>query len=343
MTIKAVSFEKSLARELEAKTNVIVSPYSIAQTLSLLALGSEGKTKEEICFIANQPYQIQALSDLKCSTALWIDERLSLNPEYIADVKTRSNTEIGAIDISDCEAARKKINSYVAEKTGQKIQNLLHFNEINPRTRLVLTNTIYFQGNWRYPFNPTETEEEFFYGEKTTKKTAMMHLHKQLPYYETKECQLLTLPFFNDEIELLLLLPKNEDQALLEVDFLPLLDRREVCDIALTLPRFQLEMRLSLKEILQKMGMRLPFTEQADFSKISQTPLFISNIITQATLTLDEKGVIASAATGGIMGITSIFLPKEDPIAFVANHPFFFFLIDKQTHALLFMGKVGEL
>jgi len=109
----------------------------------------------------------------------------------------------------------------------------------------------------------------------------------------------------------------------------------------IALPRFKLEYATKLKPILQAMGMRLPFEESADFSRMSSSRLYVDEVKQMSFIEVNEEGTEAAAVTLGTMKTTAILQPTK-PFEMIVDRPFLFLIEDNLTHSLLFMGVIVE-
>jgi serpin B len=214
-------------------------------------------------------------------------------------------------------------------------------------TRLVLTNAIYFKGKWATPFKPEQTQEAPFTllsGEKVN--VPMMHQTAHFGYMETDTIQVLELPYVNNDLSMVILLPKKPD-GVNELEkgltsetitgWLAGLRKREV---QVYVPRFKLTSEFSLAETLSAMGMPDAFSTKADFSGITgNRDLFISAVVHKAYVEVNEEGTEAAAATGVAMKLTAVAPP---PPVFRADHPFVFLIRDNQTGSILFLGRTAN-
>lgn len=245
------------------------------------------------------------------------------------------------------EKARNEINKWVEDRTNQKIKELIQKGDLTSLTRLVLVNAIYFKGKWKYTFNKKETKEiPFFVDEKRTSKVPMMHQVNDFNYYEDKDLQAIELPYSGDELSMIVILPKERTLSKLEKNLnYTLLDKISTNmakeKIEVYFPKFKIEKRYILNEPLIKLGMSDAFDDMlADFSGMTGSrDLYISKVIHQSFIEVNEEGTEAAAATAVIMSGKSISL---GPKIFKADHPFLFFIIHKPTNTILFMGRFIE-
>ena len=211
---------------------------------------------------------------------------------------------------------------------------------------MVLTNAIYFNGKWRWPFDENLTAPSIFHvSSQESVRTEFMHLNKTLAYYEDEEIQALRLPYRGERLSMTILLPKSVDgwQMISRVLDPERLDRVESqftdTDVAVSLPKFTFELKLNLKKELSSMGMNLAFERGADFSGMTgEKNLFIDEVIHMAFIEVSESGTEAAAATSAIIGLKSAL--RENPVIFNADHPFLYMIRDHQTGCIIFMGRL---
>jgi serpin B len=219
---------------------------------------------------------------------------------------------------------------------------------IQKSTDLVLTNAIYFKGDWKDSFNKSETRgEDFHPADGEPVKHDFMHRKGPYPYAEDDNVQALRLPYKGGELAMTVLLPKPGKKLELTPAALSLLERQlNHEEVIVSLPKFRLEHEERLEHLLPKMGMKLAFTPQADFSGMRELKpddkLYISVVIHKAFVDVDETGTEAAAATGvGMVFASAVMAPRPVKI-FKADHPFLFLIEHLPTKTMLFLGKVSQ-
>ena len=312
--------------------NLFISPYSISSALAMTYAGARGNTAAQMADALHYdlaPEQLHesfsALSRLfnsggktyrlSVANALWSQMGLSFLPEYISMAEKHYDAGLKEVDfVYRTEEARSAINRWVEDKTEGKIIDLIGPGVLDPLTRLVLTNAIYFKGQWEQQFRPEQTEEAAFY--LSSGKQAIvpfMHQIGTFKYAETGSTQVLELPYSGNELAMTILLPKP-DSSLAE---------------------------LSLSGYLQQLGMIDAFDDNiADFSGISDTFLYITHVLHKAFIEVNEEGTEAAAATAVVVGTKSIRL--DLPKVFMADRPFVFLIRDVRTGSILFMGRMAD-
>ena len=342
--------------------NLFFSPYSISSALAITYEGARGTTADEIGAVLHLPTNdtlrregFAALNaalnrgsgnyTLRTANALWAEETYSFLPDYI-DVAARwYGANVTNLDfIENPEGSRETINRWVEERTEDRIRDLLPPNSIDPLTRLVITNAIYFKGTWAKQFDANETrEEEFRVGPNEMVLAPMMHGDAAYPYAETETLQVLEMPYAHESgngLAMLVLLPKEDSLTAAEeaLDAERLAGLRESLiaqNVRISFPKFTLDVGYSLPPVLAAMGMPTAFADDAaDLSGMDGTKdLLITGVFHKAFVDVNEEGTEAAAATGviGGRGITPVFR---------ADHPFVFLITEKDSGAILFMGRV---
>ncbi len=356
------------ARLREEPGNLFLSPYSISTALAMTYAGARGRTAEQMAetlhFTAPNEDLHRAMGalidvlnkageegpyELAVANALWAQSGYEFRDEYTDLVTESYRAGLKNVDFQQAaEQAAQAINAWVAEQTNNRIQDLIQEGAIDPLTRLVLTNAIYFKGDWAHQFDEDATEDKPFTladGEKVD--VPMMYQKEDFRYAENDDCQIIELPYEGDDLSMLVLLPR-------EVGDLPALEAKlspeslenwtrgmRSREVQLYLPRFTMTSEFSLSGTLAAMGMSDAFApRQADFSGMDGTrELFIQSVVHKAFVDVNEEGTEAAAATGVVVGITSVGPP---PVTFRADHPFLFLIRDNETDSILFIGRVAN-
>ena len=241
------------------------------------------------------------------------------------------------------------INAWVNEHTAGRIPDLLTYGEVTPRTRLVLANAVFFKAAWQHPFDPARTGPgSFTLADETQVTVPFMRGSARAPYLRGDDFQAVLLPYAGDAVDLLVVMPDlgrfdavarrqdlgatlvfDPDTAALRADEL-------VKDVTVAMPKFTLENDIDLVDVLREAGLELPFAE-ADFSGItgSDNDLYISAALQKAMIVVDENGTEAAAATAAVLSIRSL-----QRVDLTLDRPFLFAVRDRETQAILFLGRV---
>jgi serpin B len=301
---------------------------------------------------------------LNIANSSWGQAGYEFLSPYLDTLATNYAAGMHRIDFASApDSSRKTINQWVYDKTEEKIQDLLPEGSITDQTLLVLVNAIYFNAAWDNQFD-TAQDGLFYPLDGSEVNTPIMHQSETLSYVEGAGYKALELPYdadglecgemdmatgvmgqCDDEMSMVILLPDADNFEAFEnsLDYatvntiLTNLDNSGVQQVDVAMPKFNIEgASVDLTGALRAMGMADAFSlESADFSNISEGPLFIGGVIHKAYISVDEEGTEAAAATGVVMPGSSA--PTAE---FIANHPFVFFIRDNDTGTILFIGRV---
>lgn len=356
-----------------AKGNLFFSPYNITATMVMAYAGSHGTTQAELQgamhYLSNNEnlYAVFEWLNKHFSTAwfqgpnesrvllgnsVWLQRDLKILPSYLDILNTYFKSSLKQVDfMRNPEAARLNMNLWVKEKTQGRITELVQAGDVDSMTRLVLISSIFMKAVWQNAFEPSLTvPEPFFLNNVDTISTPMMTRTAQFPFYETPSYQVLELPYrssFKNEpqFSMLIVLPRNQDfssfeSILSQEAFDRILSGLSPRQVIATIPKFTFSSGFDLKGAMQQLGMEVAFSPLADFSGITGTrDLAIGGVLHKAFVAVDEKGTEAVAATAVTIGVKS-YIPPEESIVFKANHPFVFFIVDRSTDSILFMGRL---
>ncbi|NYZ78916.1 serpin family protein [Candidatus Micrarchaeota archaeon] len=358
--------------------NIFFSPYSISTALAMTYEGARGATADEMQSVLHFPTDNNTRRsgfaeiyseinkknksyNLSTANALWAQKDFQFLGEYFSIVKTYYGGNVTNLDFAgDTENSRLTINKWVEDQTNDKIKNLIPQGVLTPLTRLVITNAVYFKARWRIPFLNKTHDEDFRISPSNTVKVKMMSLYGdgvqtssgdyvplRFNYTETEDAQIIELPYDGNETSMLILLPKGDDLTTLEQlltagklnEWRAMLKETKLDGVYL--PKFKFETKYFLPETLKRMGMKTAFDpNEADFSGMDGTKnLYISQVIHQAFIDVNETGTEAAAATAVVM---TLGMAPGEPIIFRADHPFIFILQQKTTGNILFLGRISN-
>jgi serine protease inhibitor len=348
------------------KTNYFLSPAGLAFALSMALNGAEGETSRQIMDtlqVGNIPLpQLneanKALLDhllhleshldpkikLEIADALWVDEKASIKPDFIAVNQRDYDAEVGSGNFQD-PATVKKINAWVRARTHEKIPTILA-PPLDPMLRLILLNAIYFKGDWSAPFDTNLTRDlQFTLGNGQSIQHPRMRRAGRYGYCEDDRFQAVELPYAGEGISMSVFLPKGGlDEFLRQftvADFEAAILRMDSSKGTVELPRFKLENDYDLTGVLPAMGMPLAFTKKANFGAMSDEPLHIGFVKQKTYVAVNEQGTEAAAVTA--IGARSAAIMREPPpFRFVVDRPFFMAIRERQTGLILFLGAISD-
>lgn len=364
------AFTLNLYRQLVAKEegNIFFSPYSISLALAMAYGGARGETATEMARVLGftlPPERLHpALAELSrhlekvgneegqtlsVANAAWLNTSLKVQPEYLKLIGDYYSNEMRQLDFCQGPRAQKTINDWVAQKTRDHIKDLIPDGVLNCDTMLVLTNAVYFLGEWADKFDQKQTKPGPFWPTPDKKMEApFMHRTGDYSYNETEGWQVLELPYREKRLSMLVLLPKTkgvlaqEEKGLNPEKLAKLVQGLSPQKVAVTFPRFEVKSSYGLNSCLKSLGMSTAFGPQADFKGITtQHKLWIDLVIHKAWVKVEEKGTEAAAATGVVMTMASAPMPKP-LVAFKADHPFLFLIRDRETGFILFWGRLSN-
>ncbi len=352
------------ARHAADPGNVFFSPFSITTALEMTYEGARDITAEEMRSVlhldaddssrrdmlksvisrmksADKPYE------LSTANAIWVQKDYQILDDYLVLIRDVYDGEARNVDFSsDSQGARMTINSWVEERTRQRIRDFIPQSGISSRTRMVLTNAVYFKGKWEVPFDKPQTRPDDFRlasGEKV--KALMMRALRPALFMEDAEVKMVELPYRGGDLVMRVILPKADIgiNAAKLAGWVAQLRTWPLVDLAL--PKFTFEAFYSMNDDLVALGMADAFSEErADFSGMTgKKDLYIGNVFHKAWIEVTEEGTEAAAATAVQMIAKGFDRPVVmPPRIFHADHPFIFVIQEKISGRILFMGRVAD-
>ena len=364
------AFALALYAELkDQEGNLFLSPFSISTALAMTYAGARGNTEAQMAKVLHFDLGQESLHptfqklitqmstqaeqqgyQLNVANALWGQKGYGFLKKFLDLTKTTYGAGLNEVDFRRAtEAARKTINTWVEKQTKGKIKNLIRRGILDELTRLVLTNAIYFKGNWASQFDKRQTKNSPFYVRvDRTVNVPMMYQKEKFRYMETGRLQAIELPYVDNELSMVVLLPKEVNGITALENFLTAdslrkwLTRLREQKVDVYLPRFKITSEFRLDTALRSMGMPDAFSlPPADFSGMTgKKDLFISAVIHKAFVDINEEGTEAAAASAVVMEIMEKAMRMQRPLIFRADHPFIFLIRDTQSGSILFLGRV---
>lgn len=305
-----------------------------------------GCDNQFFCLLKKISYRLH-LSDMKglsLANGIWIQRDLALQSDFIEKVNSLEAAKIYDVDFKSPEIARKRINAWVEQNTNALISNLLFPGSLDAKTTLVLVNAIYFKGHWDQSFDEKNTKPLIFkLLDGKTIQVPMMQQTNFFAYYENDALQFIILPYSKTKLAMGVILPKQSSdlKSILEKMnsnlFDKMLGQTYSKNIQLFLPKFKFTSDyFNLGQTLQSLGIMDAFSSKADFSRLTTDKISISSVMQKAIIENNEEGTAAAAATGIVMFTGA----PSNPIVVKADHPFLYFIFDRETHVILFLGQV---
>ncbi len=288
--------------------------------------------------------------ELRVANRLWGNRTLPFRSTFLQSVERQQGAGMETLDFTHPERARQRVNSWIADQTKGRIPDLLPAGIITTNTRLVLTNAVYFLGKWALSFDTAGTTTgNFACVDGSLCEVRMMNRRfETLPYMEDSRLQAIRLDYAGGTHSMVVMLPRRPDELkshelISEPVFSHVIRTLKMeRNVAVCLPRFEVQSRLSLNTLLRLMGMARAFSEQAEFGRMCTSPLCISDVVHQTWAKVGELGTEAAAATAVLMAPPTCCIDSSEPKVFRADRPFLFYIVENATDGILFAGKVMQ-
>ncbi|WP_203338673.1 serpin family protein [Nocardioides limicola] len=358
--------------------NLALSPYSIAVALAMTGNGADGRTADEMYDVLGLDRDalneglnaltqlIDALAgdqtradgseaelELEVANALFGHHQTVWATDFLTTLGEYYGAGMRTVDwVGDTEGARQQVNEWTAERTRDRIPEIVPEDAVDALTRLILVNAIYLKAPWEEPFEVDSTRPRLFRladGERISVES-MWAMLDHSSYAAGDGWRAASMPYAGGGAAMTLLLPevgREADARALVTDgrLGEVLDALGPERVELTWPKFEFTSDVPLKQTLIDLGMPTAFTPAADFLAMTspETPaderaLMITDVLHQAFVAVDEEGTEAAAATAVVMGLTS--MPTYTPL--VLDRPFWFLIHDTTHGTPLFIGHVAD-
>jgi serpin B len=373
-SLNALGADLYAALAAESDANLVFSPASILLALAMARAGAAGTTASEMDAVLHidDPEAIHhalngltralearsgtfevngepAEVELSIANAVWGQQTLTWQEAFLGVLAREYGAGVRLTDFAaDPEAARVTVNEWVAEETRDRIPELIAAGMVDVLTRMILVNAIYLKAPWAIPFDANVTRDAPFtlLDGSTAEVPFMARSDKSMAYGSGDGWQAVELPYAGDELAMLVLVPDEGALASVEDGLAGgLVDQAAAAlapaDVVLELPKWESETKVELSTALGELGMPTAFTDAADFTGMTtDEALQIGFVIHQANITVDEAGTEAAAATAVGIEATSAPVEEPEPILLTVDRPFVYALRDRETGAVLFLGRV---
>jgi serpin B len=366
-TAFGVALYGKVASTVTAGQNIILSPYSVAASLTMLDVGAAGETDTQIRTVLHLPESganvapawvsvacqdetdgSYAGNHLSIADAVWGQQGVAFDPTFLSVLATGFGAPLQQVDfLGDPSAAASTINHWIEQQTLGTIPAALQPGDLDQMTRIVLVNAIAFKGTWDTGFQPSQTTARAFTlsdGTRVLVPTMSGDVNLGIGYSSTGSLTVYELTYASGALAMDFLVPAGSLSTLeasLTADSLSaaLGSIGAASEQAFYLPRFSFTTRLALDPLLSAMGMPDVFVPQtANLSGIDgATDLSVSHVIQQVFVAVDEQGTTATAATVVSSGCASL---AASPLA--VDRPFLFLIRDRNNGSILFVGRVED-
>jgi len=359
---------ETLEKNEDPLDNVIISPLSIHLAMSLLYYGAEEDSKEQIAdvmsflnisddsvILEESKQLLESYGELKknlttnieLANSAFTDERTDLKDEYESILTEYFLTKTRKVNFSQPDESAELINDWVANKTNNLIKDLVSPGSLSPDTRLMLINAVYFKANWQLPFEHDGTSEEtFFVNENVTLTADMMVQENEILYgtVEDLQSQVVSLQYEDPNFTMIVFLPNSAQslealsKKLIEVDFNSIHESLDYHKLLLRMPKFKLGYKTELVSTLKSLGVVDIFDAAlANLTGITDEDLFVSDILHETKIEVNEEGSEAAGATG--IQLDTRAGGSRSKIVMI-DRPFMFVIQDLKNNIPLFMGKI---
>ena len=355
-------FALNLFSEVKGLGSSVVSPMSVTYLMAMLANGAEATTREEImATIGAKDFNIDEMNafyaylmkraktadkhtTLNIANYIALNKEFKLKKNYAATIADSYQGAVEALDFKDAKSTQR-INGWCSEHTDNMIPTII--DEVDPSAVAYIMNAIYFNGSWTDKFDKKDTKKEQFNGfTRDIKYVDMMHRNAKYYYTSNDVYSAVTLPYGSGAYSMTVLLPRegkfvSDVTKSLNADAISSLRRdMDECIVDLKLPRFTTEMKLSLKDIISKLGAPSMFdASRSAFSSFASGNVYVSEMLQKAKIEVSEEGTKAAAVTMGMVKLTSIRPDEPRRVDFHCDRPFLYMIQDNYTGAILFMGQ----
>lgn len=340
--------------------NVFVSPISVYLALSMVTNGASGNTQTQLI---NSLYPKNKLSNINTmnknlqsyitknrtdttiniANSIWIRNNFfnSVKKKFLNTNKSYYNATVSGLNFSD-KSATDTINNWVSKNTNGLINEVID-GQISPDVMMYLINSVYFKADWMNEFNKSSTVKSDFTTPQGKVSIDMMNIKKFFNYYENNLLQMVSLPYKDGKTSMLVILPKGNlssiKNSLSPKNLNQWIKSMKSSEVMLSLPKVNAEYKEGLKTALSSLGMSDMFNkDKASFKNISSEKLYVSDLLHNTVLKMDELGTEAAAVTSVEFATTS--MPIEPPKVMDVNKPFVSIIYDNSTGLILFEGSI---
>jgi serine protease inhibitor len=347
----------------DSSKNVLVSPFSAYEALSMTANGADGSTKAAMAKVLGVSAEtFGALNDRNHAVLSELNSNDKVQMEIANAIYADSNTKFRSSFIDLCaqiyqaEARTEnfadpqtvtKINAWCDKKTHGKIKEIIA--RLTPREKMVILNSVYFKGSWENAFKADDTRQQAFtLLSGSTKQVPMMHKTFNPGYLQGQGFEAVCIPYAGKRQVMYVFLPDpGADFAAFQGQFTPENWQRWMagfgsCKVNLAMPKYKVEFFTLLNGPLTAMGMGEAFGDRANFSRMFETkPGYISRVLQKTYMDVNEEGTEAAAVTAVVMATRAVAM-RPRIIDFTVDRPFVVALVDKDTSEILFLGSIVD-
>lgn len=353
---------KEVLKSASETENIIISPLSISYALSMTVNGANNATRDSMLKALrvnditmdelNKSYKdlTEALLSvdsrvlISIANSVWTENTFIAKKTFTDILTDFYNAEAKSFDIND-PTAPAQMNKWIEDHTNGLIKNMVE--QLDPLTKMLLINAIYFKGKWQVQFDAKGTNaRNFTRPDGSNVEVPAMSQEDTHKVYKGDGFVMAELPYGQGNFVIDIILPDNNDVSIISPlltgdNFNTWVNSLYAAKVDLYLPKFKYGFKTKLKPVLSVMGMGLAFSDFADFTNIADfPPLQIKDVIHQAFIETNEEGTEAAAAT--VVEIRTTSMGPDTPLLIDINHSFIYFIRETTTNTILFMGRVTD-
>jgi serpin B len=360
-TLFAADLVAALGRQRQG--NLVVSPLSVDDALTLLAPGARGSSLQALLGALHSTVDAPSLlldmarlradmsgdgATLRIAAAAWLQQDLQVQPAY-RELLTEAGAPPRPADfIRDADAARRAINAWIDESTAGRIHDMLARGALDETVRLVLADAIALDGEWATPFARRLTTPQAFHAPGADRSVQTMHQTGHMAYATGNGWRAVRLPYKGGRLDAMVVLPDPGVDPLAALPAVTAPQARNAFSdtlVSLALPRFELRSSVDLQPAMGALGLGLLFDPlRVDLSGIAgnRGDLAVGRALHQAMLSVDENGTIGAAATVISVVATALHAERIDPVQLTVDRPFLFVVEDSATGVPVFVARVSD-
>ena len=340
------------------RENICLSPLSAQFAMTMVANGAEGNTKQEICTAMQLGDSVNERSrgllddiatktvwnkhsEVKIANSIWVKNGFDVKKDFVETNRRYFDALVEMAEFN--KQTVEEINDWCSENTNGKIPTII--DRFNDSDRMLLINALYFKAAWSKPFAENNTTNKKFTTEKGEEIEVPTMMMRSNELFYSDEVLSMVSKSLQGGYNMFFILP-NEDiecdaaAEYLAQNFDSIVNDMKIANVTISLPKFTTDFGVSLKPVLENLGIKRAFGNKAQLGGISDEPLFISDVVQKTYINVNEKGTEAAAVTIAVTGLLSARVPQVEVITF--DRPFLYAIIKSDSNEVFFTGKVGN-
>lgn len=359
---------KCIAAE-DQGNNIMVSPASIMLALDMTASGAKGQTLAEMTGLFGDPqdpssqvayaaWLMRRMNNsewvkLNAANSVWVNKNVvpgGLIEDYYSFIRNKFDAEAQSLVFDD--KALDKINGWVNDKTNKMIPKVV--DTLDPDMAMMLINAICFEGKWATQYNDSQVSEEDFTAADGSSNKVQMMAGSATTYLENDIAEGFIKEYEGGQYGFVVMLPKdktqNAGQMLANFDGKTfdeyMKSATEEYNVRTKMPEFSYDWSKSIVKELIALGMEVPFSGGADFSRITDLNdgegLYIGDVLHKTHIEVDRNGTKAAAVTAVMLYKNAVIVEPREEKEVICDRPFAYAIVDLTDNTPLFIGTVDS-